>query len=354
MSTSDKTRDLLTEHYKKYPQLQIRDIFKYLYQSSFGCEHMVQSLDVATDYIRKEYENAVVSQEVSLDKLDGAYSRVHFSVLQQGLSIETFAKLFCLSAKKEINGNTELEHKLRIVKELISENIFPFTLAEFEKELAQWKEKGYSAVHHSDVFRKTYSPSYRVIANNFVFFLPLFIKLDELLSKGSVLLAVDGCCGSGKSTLGEILKSVYDCTVLHMDDFFLRPEQRTPERYAEVGGNVDRERFLQEVLIPLSEKKPIEYRRFNCAAFEIEAAQKIYPKKLVVAEGTYSMHPSMADYYDFSVFLNISEELQKERIEKRNSPEFAVRFFNEWIPMEQEYFSKTDIKNRCSMSFDII
>ena len=34
-----------------------------------------------------------------------------------------------------------------------------------------------------------------------------------------------------------------------MDDFFLRPEQRRPERFAEPGGNVDRERFAAEVLV---------------------------------------------------------------------------------------------------------
>lgn len=40
-----------------------------------------------------------------------------------------------------------------------------------------------------------------------------------------------------------------------MDDFFLRIEQRTPERMTEVGGNVDYERFLETVLFPVSAKK---------------------------------------------------------------------------------------------------
>ncbi|MBQ8758231.1 MAG: hypothetical protein IJZ20_00890, partial [Clostridia bacterium] len=79
-------------------------------------------------------------------------------------------------------------------------------------------------------------------------FLPLFAKLDGMLLTGNVRLAVEGGSASGKSTLGALLESVYDCTVFHMDDFFLRPEQRTPERFAEIGGNVDRERFLSEVL----------------------------------------------------------------------------------------------------------
>ena len=54
-----------------------------------------------------------------------------------------------------------------------------------------------------------------------------------------------------------------------MDDFFLRPEQRTPERYAEPGGNVDRERFLAEVLIPLRAGETVQYRRFDCSTFTV-------------------------------------------------------------------------------------
>ena len=58
-------------------------------------------------------------------------------------------------------------------------------------------------------------------------------RIDELLSRqGRVLVAIDGKCASGKTTLAARLAECYDCNVFHMDDFFLRPEQRTEERYA--------------------------------------------------------------------------------------------------------------------------
>ena len=64
--------------------------------------------------------------------------------------------------------------------------------------------------------------------------------------KDHLLIAVDGRCGSGKSTLGAYLQQKMHGNLLHMDDFYLRPEQRTPKRREEPGGNVDRERFLEE------------------------------------------------------------------------------------------------------------
>ena len=58
-----------------------------------------------------------------------------------------------------------------------------------------------------------------------------------------VLVAIDGRCTAGKTTLAASLQAQLECNVFHMDDFFLRPEQRTPERLRQPGGNVDFERF---------------------------------------------------------------------------------------------------------------
>ena len=287
------------------------------------------------------------------DLLDGEYTRVPISYLKRGLSAETFGKIFCASSKSEHGDKAELEHKISVAKDLIKEKILPFTIDEFENAVSEWKANGYQAIHHSAAFRENYSPAYRVISNKYVKFLPLFIEIDKLLKNGNAVVAIEGGSASGKTTLSEMLKALYGCTVLHMDDFFLRPEQRTKKRYAEVGGNIDRERFLEEVLIPLKNNQPINYRRFNCSTFIIDPAIKIIPKRLTVIEGAYSMHPELAPYYDFSAFLDVDSDLQKKRIEKRNSPQMAERFYSEWIPLEQVYFSQMNVKERCNLSIEI-
>jgi len=241
--------------------------------------------------------------------------------------------------------------KLETAKELADENLFNFTSNQFKAAIEEWRSNGYPPVHHSNIFRTLYRPAYRVIANRYVIFMPLFAKIDTLLKKGPAVIAVEGGSASGKTTLSKLLSDIYECTVFHMDDFFLRPEQRTAQRYAQPGGNIDWERFLDEVLVPLKNKEPVSYRRFDCSSMKVASEIKVIPKKLTVIEGAYSMHPELADYYDFSVFLDISPDLQKERIGKRNSPEIAERFYNEWIPLERSYFSKLDVKNRCDISF---
>ena len=183
----------------------------------------------------------------------------------------------------------------------------------------------------------------------------LYIKIDELLQqKINIVVTIEGSSASGKTTLGKMLKEKFQCNVLHTDDFFLRPEQRTKERLAEPGGNVDRERFLEEVVNPLRKGEIIQYRRLDCSTFTLLPAQKIEPNRLTVIEGAYSMHPTFGKYYDLSIFLDITSDLQKERIMIRNTRDKAERFFKEWIPMEHKYFDTFHIKEKCDIIWNVI
>ena len=162
-------------------------------------------------------------------------------------------------------------------------------------------------------------------------------KIDMLLGEREfVIVAIDGKCTSGKTTLAGRLVEIYDCNVFHMDDFFLRPEQRTAERFAEVGGNVDYERFQEEVLIPLKSRQPFSYRPFDCKTFTLSEPIDVSCKQLNIIEGSYSMHPYFGDPYDLKILLTVDEATQRQRIWKR-SAFLQKRFFEEWIPMENRY-----------------
>lgn len=348
-SRKEQTVRLLTAHYKTYPRMQLKDMFKFLHQSSFGCEHLLADSMAATEYIRKEADECKTHTGEWTESLDGAFCRVHLDWIKAGLSPETLGKLFFLSAKPVENGKEMLEEKLLVLEALVTEEKLPYKPEEVKEETDRWRKAGYPACHHSEVFRKEYFPAYRVIRKEYAVFLPLFLQIDRMLQKGEVKLAIEGGSAGGKSTLSQLLEQVYGATVFHMDDFFLRPEQRTQERFAQPGGNVDRERFLEEVLLPLNAGETVSYRRFDCSTFTIKEPVMISPGKLNVIEGAYSMHPELSGYYDLSVFLDITPTLQEKRIRKRNLPDMAERFFKEWIPMEQHYFDVMKAKERCDM-----
>ena len=177
----------------------------------------------------------------------------------------------------------------------------------------------------------------------------LFSRIESLADRERVIIAIDGGSASGKTTIAGLLVERYSCNVFHMDDFFLRPHQRTPQRLAEAGGNVDRERFLAEVLLPLSEGRAVTYRPYNCSTRTLAPPVTVEPRQLNIVEGVYSMHPELSGYYSLSVFLDVSPELQRERIRKRNAEGLAARFFGEWIPLESLYFDKTSVRDRCDL-----
>ena len=171
-------------------------------------------------------------------------------------------------------------------------------------------------------------------------------KILELSEKRErVIVAIDGRCTSGKTTLAMEIAKRLDCNIFHMDDFFLRPEQRTEERRNTPGENVDHERFLSEVLIPLSKGEPFSYSPFDCHTLDFKESVAIFPKAIAVVEGSYSCHPSLRNYYDLCVFSDIDHAEQIRRIIARNGEEGAERFKKLWIPLEEAYFLSFDVKS---------
>ena len=161
--------------------------------------------------------------------------------------------------------------------------------------------------------------------------------------KERVLIAIDGRCASGKTTLSETLKNELsykgiESTVIHIDEFFLRPEQRSKERLETPGENIDHERFLEKVLIPIKEQREVKYRPFDCSVFALGEEKTVEINKTVIIEGSYSHHQNLKDFYDLKIFLTSKYETRLERILKRNGEKMLQTFIDRWIPLEEKYF----------------
>ena len=244
-----------------------------------------------------------------------------------------------------------LEARLDVLRALLAEGALPYNAAEAEAELARWQAAGYPACHHSADYRAAYHPAYRVLHRHYTHLLPLLETIDgALAAQERVLLAIEGGAAGGKTTLSRELSELYPgSAVFHADDFFLRPEQRTPERFAQPGGNMDRERLEAEVLAPLRRGEAAVYRPFDCGTMTLRPPVTVRPARLNIVEGAYSLHPSLEKYYDLSVFLDVTPETQRRRILSRNGAEWGQRFFERWIPLETAYFQETATVARCTL-----
>ena len=344
----DHTADLLLDQCARYPGLALQDLLKALYQSVFGCGHFVTDREAGLRLLREELGRPG-PETAAVEELDGPFCRVHLRPLAgTGLSAETLFRLFQLSAEGPAGDAAELEEKLSRLLELARSGRIPFREGEVSGALARWRAAGHPPCRHSERFRARYVPAYRVLRRDFARALPLLAAIDGRRGERWIV-ALEGGSASGKTTLAALLARIYDCGVFHMDDFFLRPGQRTRERLAEPGGNVDRERFLEEVLEPLRRGETVRLRRYDCHTQTLGEAVEVPPRALSIVEGAYSMHPALAERYDLTVFLRVSPEVQRERILRREGEAGGARFFSRWIPLEEAYFAATDPAARCDI-----
>lgn len=180
-------------------------------------------------------------------------------------------------------------------------------------------------------------------------------RIAQLMqSRERVLVAIDGMCCAGKTTMSERLRQLLDANVFHLDDYFLQPHTRTPNRLNKPGGNVDAERFLAEALLPALRGETAQVRRYDCHENLLLPPVAVSPKKIVLVEGAYSLHPLLAPYYDLTVFCRIDSQLQLSRILKRNGKAALKVFESRWIPLENKYFEALNILPQCDIVIDSV
>ncbi|MBO7086301.1 MAG: hypothetical protein J6W25_04205 [Bacilli bacterium] len=154
-----------------------------------------------------------------------------------------------------------------------------------------------------------------------------------------LILAIEGQCASGKTTLANMFKDMY--AVIHIDDFFLPPHLKTEERLAEVGGNINYE-AIHKMLTGIKVKHIIEYDKYDCHADKYSHVNIPY-NEVIILEGVYSFHPYFNNLIDRLVFIETDSKEQRERIDQRSN---AQMFYKLWIPLENRYYKESGILNK--------
>ncbi|NMA65762.1 MAG: hypothetical protein GX957_05905 [Clostridiaceae bacterium] len=351
-------KNLLREHFERYPKMQIQDMVKLIYQNEFAGGHFIPDKEYSLRKLKEEYSNLCSSASFIynnglFESISNNLYRLHlYPLINETIMLETVNGFFVNTANNIMGSMESFLNKLFIFSEMCRNNEFYFPIGEVEAYLVEYKKQGYPAVSHSDVYRKEYSPSYRIVQKEYRDYFKLFCAIDGLLkNKESITVAIDGNCAAGKTSLANLISQVYDCNVFHMDDYFLTPELRTEERLNEPGGNVDYMRFKNEVIAGIKSNKDFKYQKFNCGKMELTDWVYITPKRLNIVEGSYSMHPVLADHYDLTVFLSISAKMQSERILKRNRAKMYKSFTELWIPLENKYLEYYKIQEKCDLHF---
>lgn len=180
-------------------------------------------------------------------------------------------------------------------------------------------------------------------------------KIRNLKARGNFeryVVAVDGNCGSGKTTGIKMIADALGCSIIQMDDFYLTPAMRTQTRRSEPGGNVNYERFKEEVLPFIKSREPFSYRKYDAPRNRFAGNVEIKSPDLVIVEGAYALRPDLRGSYDLSVFSKASYELQVKRLAEREG-EFVEEYKNIWIPLENTYHEFFDLEKNVDIVINV-
>ena len=173
--------------------------------------------------------------------------------------------------------------------------------------------------------------------------------LQKWASKRSCgVAAIDGMCGSGKTTLASMLQEKLGWRIFHMDDYYLPFSKRDPDWRNIPAGNIDLTRFKEEVLVPASEGKSVRTSRYNCREDRSEMVESA-AQPFTIVEGSYCCHPFLREQYGITVFLSVTEELQQRRLQIREKDNYK-NYTKIWIPMEFNYFEACKVREQANVS----
>src|SRR5690554_3017813 len=335
-----------------HPSMKAQDGVKLCFQAAFGAEHILSDQDKARTALLEEFARTPSRSMEVFEAISAEYSRCNLAAWKRWkLLPEWLFQIFYHSAlEKRENAETLFKEYLDTVSACAQKDLLPFNIAVWRKYKDSYLVDGVRPVHHSEAYRLSEDPAYRIVKSEYLKLLPVLQKLAAFSDLAEPrVIAIDGRAAAGKTSIAALLSQVLKADVIQMDDFFLPAELRTKERLAQSGGNIHYERFCSEVLPQLKKDESFSYRRFDCRTMDYGGSRVIQSSAWRIVEGSYSCHPVFGDYMDCRVFCDISADEQMKRVVKRNGRKMAEVFSTQWIPMEEQYFKAERIKDQADI-----
>ena len=349
----EELEQIISRQSAAHPGMEPADYVKLLFQNEFGCAHDIPDPCRSLELLLQEAASLRPGEGDGplVEPIGNGLCRVHLAAGRKTEELlPLLSRMSAATAAAHRGDRERFRKKLEFLVCLAAEGKIPVGREEMRSYVKAYLARGGGPVHHSRAYAERYGPHYRVVRLAYVQFLPVFRAAADLGCPA--VLAVDGRCGSGKTSLAALLREVFRCAVFHVDDFFLPMELRTPERLAQPGGNIDRERFLREVLVPLRSGKKVRYRPYSCSDGRMLPPAEERPGALAVVEGTFALHPDFLEFYGLKVFLTCSPAVQQKRIFLRSGRERLHDFLEMWIPAEERYFEAMQVRRACDLALD--
>ena len=161
-------------------------------------------------------------------------------------------------------------------------------------------------------------------------------------NKGSIVIAISGFGGSGKTTVAkEIAELLEDAVVVSLDDFFMDRLKQRSANWA----SYDWQRLIDQMLRPTKEgATSISYDVYDWRANRLDPKRELDLPSYVIIEGVGLLQNGMDEYFDHTIWVDVPLEQAIERGKRRDRDQYGVdhdALWEEvWGPNDSDYFHK--------------
>jgi hypothetical protein len=165
-------RRMLAMQIRRYPRLEIQDLYKLILQAARGSEHVVSNLTIAHRWLARELlELADGPEEPIVDPIspDGCIVRINLRpYLAARGDPNALLEAFVRTVREYRGTEVTLYRYWRYAQHMAAAGLLPFAGEALREFFVDMQADGFPAVHHSDMYTRTYRPAYRVIVNKFL------------------------------------------------------------------------------------------------------------------------------------------------------------------------------------------
>lgn len=163
---------LLGQHLKRYPRMELSDIYKLLHQAALGPGHAAKDRETALALLEGESVNLGEGPaDPAADPIspDGQLVRIHLrAYVAAGHDLAKLADAFVQTAQSYEGSRDKLRKFCSCVGDLVQSGGIPFSKERVADYFTEVAAGGYPAVHHSKAYRDAYRPAYRVVSLEFL------------------------------------------------------------------------------------------------------------------------------------------------------------------------------------------
>ena len=160
-------RSILLAHAARYPLMEPTDAVKLIYQNEFGGGHLIRDEKKCLEFLRSEHCSVPQSADTPLlEDIGNHFYRVNLAALDaSNITTEELGSAFIQSSQHRGSMDSFLE-KLSVLQSLTCSGLMPFSAEALDAYLSDYEKAGFPPVSHSETYRNTYHPAYRVVSQN--------------------------------------------------------------------------------------------------------------------------------------------------------------------------------------------